>query len=137
ANAELAIDDGPVILAHPAGAAGMIDGRADRPDIIGCLFVACDLRTGPDLFDHQRAERFGRDDLSGNAKARQHDAHVVGIRQVIGADARLRAPLRVTQCNLTTALRPADTEDEGKSRPAMQAGLEAISRKIEALVLDV
>ena len=29
ANAELAVDDGAVILAHPAGAAGMIDGRAD------------------------------------------------------------------------------------------------------------
>jgi hypothetical protein len=115
----------------------MIDGRADLPDIIGDLFVACDIRTGPDLFDHQRPERFGRDDLPGNAKARQHDAHVVGIGQVIGADAWGRAPLRVAQRNFTTALRPADTEDEGKSRPAMQAGLEAVSRKIEARILDV
>src|SRR6185369_12036960 len=121
AYAELAIDDGAVILAHPAGAAGMIDGGAELPDVVGYLFVARDLRSRPDLFGHQRAERFGRDDLPGNAKARQHDAHVVGVGQVIGADAWWRAPLRVAQRDFTTALRPADAEDEGKSRPAMQA----------------
>src|SRR6185369_14035040 len=105
AYAELAIDDGAVILAHPAGAAGMIDGGAELPDVIGDLVVARDVRSGPDLFGHQRAERFGRDDLPGNAEGRQHDAHVVGICQVIGPDARWRVPLRIAQRDFTAALR--------------------------------
>src|SRR5580692_5043526 len=62
ANPQLTVDHRAVVLAHPAGAAGMKHGRADLADVVLDLLVALYVRSGPHLFGDQRTERIGRRD---------------------------------------------------------------------------
>src|ERR1700722_8642046 len=62
AHAQCAVDHRVIVLAHPAGAAGMKHGRADPADIVGDFLVAVHVGSWPQGLADQRMERIGRRD---------------------------------------------------------------------------
>ena len=72
AHTQIAVDDGALVLAHPAGAAGVIDRAAHLANVGGDLVIGLQSAIWPHLLGDQRAERLGRGDLlarSGSPRA--------------------------------------------------------------------
>src|SRR5215510_12503231 len=119
---ELVIDDGFVILSHPAGATGMVNRAGDLANKGADILIRGDVGARADLAKDKGTVGLGGDDLPAHVEGCYRAAHVVvlGVAQVVGKDFGFGAAGAVGELDLAAALGPAHTKIEAEARPAVE-----------------